>query len=612
MKKHTLKLKWKNRSFTSQMKFAFIAIFIFPFFLLFIFQSMYTKKIIDKKIISYMETNTRQAAMNISSKLTNYQNSAYQMILNNTFIENTLNLNSDVFSKYIYAKQNILESFQTLASYYSDIRSMALLTQDSDEIIWYNPFENDPDLYTTYTPLLEKAKKNSSHKKEKGLQALKQKNKWSNTTYFASWENRKYHQATLQHEILDFTDDYKIIGNYILNVKLDSFQEILENARTSLDDNNFLLIMDSNGQIFYALDDTFLDQTLKECTNLNISDLSEKQELFRRKLTSTNETVFLSTIPIANTNWYLINILKESYVNSEVRFTVIIMSLIALILFTITTLVISLISRSMSASIRSIVTSMKTACSGSLTVQVPEDTQNEISIIGKQFNLMMTTIQHQIQTLQTVNQQTKEAEIRSLEAQIDPHFLYNTLDSINWLAIENNEPEISSMLCNLASIMRYRIKDSNSLVSMDTELYYLEQYLQLQKMRFNNNFDYIIDMDSSLSNCKLHKLLFQPFIENALLHGFGELEHGGILKIIITRFNQNYLKFQIIDNGKGMTTEQLKNIFNETSSSHNSIGISNVLNRLKLYYENDYDFQVTSTVNKGTTISIVIPQNYSD
>lgn len=594
----SLTKKWKNLSFATQMNLAFIAIFIFPFLCLFFVQTFYTKEIIKNKIIDYMEANTRQASMNISSELNTYKNSAYQMILDNHFMNSALTLDKNAFPDYIYARQSVTNSFQTLASYYPNIQNMAFKTPKSKHILWYTRFDTNPDLFNTYNPMLESVKTSTSDS-----------SKWTHTSYYVSWEKKELHMATLQHELKDFIND-RLIGYYLLNISLDSFNDILTSARTSDAKNNTLMVADNHGNIFYSINDKALEKNTRDLINLNYSDFSQEQTLYHRKLVLTNEPILISVIPVNGTNWYLINLQKEAYIDKEVHFILLIMSCATVLLLLLTVFATSLISKSMSSSIKNIVTSMKTACNGTLTVQIQEKNKNEISIIGQQFNLMMMTISKQIQTIQKINEQTKEAEIRSLEAQIDPHFLYNTLDSINWIAIENDEPEISSMLCNLAEIMRYRIQNSNSLVSLDIELYYLEKYLELQKQRFSNCFDYIIDVNPELNNCILHKLLFQPFIENSLIHGFDRTEHGGILKIIVKKYNNDYLNFIIQDNGKGLSQEQVNDIFQIKNSSKSSIGIPNVLMRLELYYEKNYQFHVESEPNIGTTISIIIPQCY--
>ena len=192
-------------------------------------------------------------------------------------------------------------------------------------------------------------------------------------------------------------------------------------------------------------------------------------------------------------------------------------------------------------------------------------------------------------------------------SQIQPHFIYNTLDSINWLAIENGQDEISSMLSQFAQILRYQIQKSNGIVTIQEELGYLEKYLFLQKKRFMDSFEYLIECQEAVKSCRIHKMIFQPLIENSILHGCAKLDYGGFLKIQIQELDETYLKFMIVDNGAGMEPEQARRLFSEGGSG-GSIGIANVLARLKVYYGECYSIHVDSMPGAGTSIEVVIPK----
>lgn len=264
----------------------------------------------------------------------------------------------------------------------------------------------------------------------------------------------------------------------------------------------------------------------------------------------------------------------------------------------------------MSKYITDIVNTMNKVQGGKLNAKVGihRDEKNEISQIATHFNIMMNTVNEQMQMVKESGIREKEAEIRALEAQINPHFIYNTLDSINWLAIENDQKEISSMLSKFAQILRYQIQKSNQIVMISEELSYLERYLYLQKVRFMDSFEYVIECQESVKTCKIHKMIFQPFIENAILHGMADVEHGGLLKVQIREQDEERLAFIVSDNGQGMSKEQMEAIFVRRMNAGNSIGVLNVLARLDLYYGSAYSIHVDSSEGKGTTIETVIPR----
>jgi two-component system sensor histidine kinase YesM len=206
----------------------------------------------------------------------------------------------------------------------------------------------------------------------------------------------------------------------------------------------------------------------------------------------------------------------------------------------------------------------------------------------------------------------KEAEIRAIEAQINPHFLYNTLDCINWMAIEKEEYEISKMLKSLGQILRYSINQSNKIVSFSQEIQWLKQYLYLQESRFDNSFKTEIKFEEEVLEFKIHKLMLQPLIENSIIHGFEGYTSGGVLEVSIEIKEADIVIF-IKDNGKGMDSEKVKYINSLVSEAKiinkgEHIGIENVISRLRIYYGDYYKFNIESEIGRGTSICIRIPK----
>ena len=284
-------------------------------------------------------------------------------------------------------------------------------------------------------------------------------------------------------------------------------------------------------------------------------------------------------------------------------------------------LIILYVLRTISRSIKKITSTMKVVQSGELLAQVKIDTKDEISIIGDNFNLMMNKInslipelKHQMKLTFEASDRQRKAEIMALEAQINPHFLYNTLDSINWMAIEKREYEISNMLKSLAQILRYSISESNSMVEISEEVEWLRQYIYLQKTRFDNSFECQINVDESIMHYKIYKLILQPFIENAIIHGFEKIDSGGLLTISIMP-DHGMVRIVIEDNGCGISTEQIRDInkfinekmSEEIDSKTAGIGIKNALGRIKMYYGNAINVRIENRDPNGTRIILVIP-----
>ena len=248
---------------------------------------------------------------------------------------------------------------------------------------------------------------------------------------------------------------------------------------------------------------------------------------------------------------------------------------------------------------------------GNLDVVVPVQSFDEIGTITDNFNEMTVKVRELIQEVTEAEEHQKNAEIRALEAQINPHFLYNTLDSINWMAIEKEEYEISKMIRNLGVILRYSVNKSNQIVTVRELSDWLEKYISLQQMRFNDAFSYCLNIDKDTYDRTVYKLLLQPFVENAIIHGFKEMESGGFLQIdIMPAENGQGIVIIIEDNGKGMPQEMLK-CYNDREEAikdeGKSIGLHNAFSRMNMYYGEKASWNVSSMEGMGTVITLRLP-----
>lgn len=240
-------------------------------------------------------------------------------------------------------------------------------------------------------------------------------------------------------------------------------------------------------------------------------------------------------------------------------------------------------------------------------------------IIVRQFDIMTARVNSLVETLKQRNEEIKaaaisqkHAEIKALEAQINPHFLFNTLDSINWRAIENDEEEISDMLGALGSLLRYSISNIEMEVVLEAEINWLKKYIFLQRDRFEYSFDCQYDITEEAMKFPIYKMLLQPIVENAILHAFETVKEGGMIYVTAFIRTDKRLQISIKDNGSGMSEEALadirKNIEEDSLLNSKSIGISNVIHRIRLYYQNEAEIKVESRLGEGTEFVLVIPE----
>lgn len=353
---------------------------------------------------------------------------------------------------------------------------------------------------------------------------------------------------------------------------------------------------------------------LKDITRTVVPTLSGK----RTPTCTVNEigkaVALTGSVPAAQ--WYIVNIFSGSYFYSDIttiRNTYWVVSLITLGAII---LVVIALSGSLTKSAKSIVAAMERAKGGDLDIQVDIKTKDEMSIVAQTFNEMMVKISSLTNNLREERDRTanaikneKDAEIKALTAQINPHFLYNTLDAINWSLIEKEEYEISRMITSLSSILRYSINNKIKIIPLSDEYEWLKKYIYLRQCA-NNTFNAVIDMDPHIAGCKIYKLLLQPIIENCIDHGFEGYISGGLIKIDFRSYDEDAIEIVIEDNGQGMPEEIVREVM-DGSYSHESahgLGLKNVLSRLHIYYGGDARFNVESTLGKGTTIRLLLPK----
>ncbi|THF72957.1 sensor histidine kinase [Cohnella fermenti] len=262
-------------------------------------------------------------------------------------------------------------------------------------------------------------------------------------------------------------------------------------------------------------------------------------------------------------------------------------------------------------SIRRILKAMRTAQLGTLDVQVEARTHDDLSIIALGFNKMMQKVNELMVETKRAGEKQNEAEIRALEAQFNPHFLYNTLDSINWMAIEKEDYQISQMLKELAQILRYSVKNSNKRVSLREELRWMNSYVFLQQHRFRSSFRCEVECPEQLYHCQVYKLMLQPFIENAIIHGFNGVKSGGVLRISARKRDNQLLMVRIEDNGAGMSEERRQELLSGrpkgAEAAGSGLGIRIVADRLHSYYGNRGELDIQSGPGQGTVVTIVLP-----
>ena len=273
--------------------------------------------------------------------------------------------------------------------------------------------------------------------------------------------------------------------------------------------------------------------------------------------------------------------------------------------------VISKISGKLTRDIDEIVEGMQRTDEAGIPSRLPrkEEMLSEIDVIAKQYNRTIDDLEKALLREKAETENSRKAEIRMLEAQINPHFIYNILDTVNWIAIEKDEYDISNAISTLAFILRYAISNSDKPVTLRDEVDWLKKYVYLQQFRLKNKFSFEIRTDPEILDVRVHKLIIQPFVENAIVHGFDTKRETYTLKVSMLA-EDGKVAITIADNGKGISPEILAALSSgdvKEIRDKAGIGLSNAFLRLHRYCEGQDEVSVQSVPDEGTTVTIRFP-----
>lgn len=237
----------------------------------------------------------------------------------------------------------------------------------------------------------------------------------------------------------------------------------------------------------------------------------------------------------------------------------------------------------------------------------PVSGTREVEELSDSFGHMVHRIQHLMATVREEEVNLRKTELKALQAQINPHFLYNTLDSIAWMCEQGRNADAVNMVHALARLFRISISKGHELIPIRKELEHAESYLQIQKYRYKNQFTYDFKVDESCLDCLCNKITLQPILENAIAHGLDLMVEPGHIDVEVCRDGKDIL-FRVRDDGVGMDEEQVRHILHSEPGDRTGIGIKNVNDRLRIYFGEGYGLRIESEPDEGTCVEIRMPQ----
>ena len=570
-----------------------------PIVILCLFMIYTTTDILKKNTDSLMRNNIKQLNDNLNIQINAYEDVLYQLYTGDEIVEWVDKLNAEEDMPVTISQlRRYLRGILNSKDY---IRSITIITESGLEVTY------DCIATTTYA---NSWIENFSYSTEELYEEISSDNKLHvfPTEYGNTFANKDHYLFHMANRIIDYRDLDKQMGIVIVSLDEELLENILKSSYGNIGAN---ILLDKNGRVISCNNKEKIGTVL---FNKNSTEEEKKSSFisFVGDLLQINKK-YISVYSYLNEElqWELVSAVNQSVYMKEIKHNAHIIVFVGLLLLFVTILLLWELSRQLINSINTVVSSMRVAGAGDLStrIEISEKMPLEIESVALQFNKTLGKLVCALEKEKEATDKQRKAEIRALEAQINPHFLYNTLDTINWMAIDRGEFDISNAIGSLANILRYAITDSNGTVCIRDEIEWLKKYIYLQQFRLKNKFVRVIEVAPELLDVKIHKLLLQPFIENAIIHGFNGEQDEYILEVYISR-EKNNLVIIIRDNGSGMSSDLVNRINNGQTiktEGKNHIGMDNAIMRLNMYCEGQAKVIVTSEINKGTEVKLILP-----
>lgn len=574
----------------------FLVITFLPITTLGIFANLIYTKILENKVNQHTDQMIKQIEVNIDNHIKSVEN-ILMYISSSEDIISFLQQSKDDNSKEIYDLEARIR------------RNLKVYTDVNSEIFGLLVVNNN-DKYISNE--LEKKTRDSLMKEIWYTGAINESEK----SYFFSnpiGRNLKPYKSYSAEDIISISkavidkNTNETIGVVMADINLKKFDDIISD--NNIGEKGFFYLLDNNNNIVYSP----VNPTIYR---INSNKFNNKKDSFIYSI--NNETFKIMYTTSSVTGWKTIGVFSFKDITKDItgmeRFTLI----IAIITSLLAVFFSLLFTNSIVTPIRELRTLMKGVESGDLDLKFEEHKySNEFGELGHSFNHMVSEIKQLINMVYEEQRSKRKAEIETLQAQIKPHFLYNTLDTIAWMAEDYNAKDIVKLVSALTKVFRIGLNKGKEVIKLRDEIEHINSYLIIQKYRYEDKLSYEINFHKDILDILILKLITQPIVENAIYHGIKEKRGKGEISINFTKVVDEII-ITVEDNGAGISEEKLQNInsmletsnsFYIDSGSGSGYGISNVNTRIKLSYGQNYGLRYYSKLGVGTKVEIRLPFN---
>ncbi len=536
---------------------------------IYIFNNFY-----NKKSTQFISDISKQTTTNIEENINKVDELTFNILKNSTIQKslNILNENELTHIQKVLVKRDIFDAIGEYAMFTNDYESISVVSLKGDEVTYSTNLSNYFCQMFTQDEIFD----------------AKGSTIWTLT-------DDGTNNICVARAIID-VDTQKPIGYINAIVKEEYIGNIIYDITGAYSSGTFLI--DSSNKIMSSNNSEYIGEYLY---------ISDKEEVLLSNHNEFGKNSYLFTNSDLQNGWRLIITVKENEVNSELAFLFVIILIITIISSLIVSIVVIKSVKKSIMPLENLKENMKGMGTGDFSLRVPIVENNEIGELSEAFNKMAEDIEDLVDNAYKLELAQKESEIKFLKMQINPHFLYNTLDTISWMARTQNNMDISEMSMALGELLRANLKQE-SMITIGEELKNVRNYIFIQEYRFGDKISVEYEIENGVKDYLIPNFILQPLIENSIIHGLEPKIGQGLLTLQIFIFEEMVF-FRVVDDGVGMTKDQILSIEKriEDSDSKDGIGLRNVNKRLRLYYGNSSSLRVTSDIDEGSIICFTIP-----
>ncbi len=577
-----MKTIFKDLPIQKKLFLSFLLLILVPVVLIGIFTFMRSSEMVKYKTQQYSKSILYDTANNIENKLRSIEQISFQVI-SNSVIQNALyKANGELDNEFDTINTQKMIEYQLKSLINSNVDIAAIEVQSkSGMTVYVNPGSVTMDVSDEDRLILQSGN-GSVH--------------WFDTN--------PQNKTLMMGRTINSISNMESLGFVMIYLRESSIYRIINNA--DLVENSEYMIINDRGEILSYQDKNQIGKQNDFSTSF-LNDTTIKNTF--HTITANEKRYYTISKDIGGTPWRLASFIQSVEYEKDIillRGWIIIICASCCLLSLVFSI---LLSKTISRPVIDLSKMMVKVGEGDFEVSSTYESKDEIGILSKQFNKMVNRVQQLIEEVYKEQLLKQKTELKFLRMQINPHFLYNTLESINWLARMEGVPEVGKMIKALGDLMRASIS-GDDLVSIEEEIKNINNYLMIQKLRYGEKVKTEINIKQDIAAFIIPKLTLQPIVENAIVHGIEAKEGNGNIVISADRLDGKVV-ISVKDDGVGMESDLAETIleqdFEGDKGDATHIGLKNVDRRIKMYYGKQYGLHIFSTPGEGTTIQILFP-----